>query len=61
MQGEGSFLSQPLPGMQLLSRLPFFFFFFHPTWLCGYLSCNFGFMRLSASIQQYSGTKSYHV
>ena len=48
---EAFFFHSSLPGMQVLSPL-LFFCFFHPTWLCGYLSCKFGFMRLSASIQQ---------
>ena len=40
-----------LPGVQVPSQF-FFFFSFCPTWLRGDLSCSFGFMRFSLSVQQ---------
>ena len=40
-----------LPGLLVSSHF-FFFPLFHPSWLHGDLSCDFGFMRSSASIQQ---------
>ena len=51
-QGEGNFLLSQLP-LRGAGPVPIpLLFFFNPTWLCGNFSCNFGFMILSASIQQ---------